>query len=857
MIIRRPLDVQARVALASSDKLLIKLLSALAADTTDQEPDLRQAAFQTLLAEDPMRLRHGDINRALDEVWPKGCDKHVYSLDYLHALAEAHMFFDGDRFSARPNRTLDYSKLIVDVEPAFLIGALIAERLADREISVASIDRLLTTQCAIGLPRPESGWDYADNHVHFGGVSSMAHVLGLLATARRPLKDVGEWKTPARFQGIFEDHFKKKPMEIAACAYMMTFSYLLKCAYRNVNRDKDQNLSPDEDQEFSEYAAGLRVLLQTGVYDTSIGPLFMTGLAEMPGGDNDLSRLAVTAAKQAKDKHWDRAFLVIGILVSRIDRLADHKPPRLRWALAAFVHLTHALRTAVIMRGAGLESFIEYFNSKMRKHGEDHFDRMAWLIGRSEQNAEFKTAWVDHKSLSFYADARRKLFEASETQEFGDFHLSYHFIRQGNKPEKRLTEEALRDAARREELRTGARKLCNQMKFPKYGNIGDDAEGHADLNSLIRSFDVAGDENGERIELFAPALRFLRERALTAHDRDDALAPRRNLSIHAGEDFDFLVSGLRHIDETVEFCNMGLNDRIGHGLALGLSPHAWAERQQQCFVPIRRHLDNLVWLWGQAARLAGRLPSAGAAVPGLERRIQKYAAELNLASPQPQHLFDAWRLRRNCPMMHRKGWNNASMPGVRYWVPDYEILEKDDDVVVKIFNQYLRNYNERKEKNIIVEFKNNGEFCSDRDHWGKVELDLIEAVQDHLMTRYDSRGVIIEACPSSNLYISRIDNLEDHPVMRWRPPQDELLEDGAAFNRYGLRNGPVKVCVNTDDPGVFPTDIANEHRLLADAARTRFKLSRRDAERWIEEIRRIGVDVFRQAHSRIRRRTAQ
>ena len=59
------------------------------------------------------------------------------------------------------------------------------------------------------------------------------------------------------------------------------------------------------------------------------------------------------------------------------------------------------------------------------------------------------------------------------------------------------------------------------------------------------------------------------------------------------------------------------------------------------------------------------------------------------------------------------------------------------------------------------------------------------------------RGVVIEACPTSNVHTGVIAAVADHPLPRW-------LERG------------VRVCVNSDNTLLSDTDAATEHRLAAE-----------------------------------------
>jgi aminodeoxyfutalosine deaminase len=53
------------------------------------------------------------------------------------------------------------------------------------------------------------------------------------------------------------------------------------------------------------------------------------------------------------------------------------------------------------------------------------------------------------------------------------------------------------------------------------------------------------------------------------------------------------------------------------------------------------------------------------------------------------------------------------------------------------------------------------------------------------------RGIMLEVCPTSNVLLGVVDTIEEHPLP-------------------ALREAGVRVCVNTDDPGWFATDLVKE-----------------------------------------------
>jgi hypothetical protein len=153
------LEGQVRLALLCSERVLGAVLEALA-NYPAAEPDLRRQAWDTVAAPNAHAFRHNDIEATLRRHFkPVGPGEKAgaYRLDVLRELAEQHLFFDGDRLTVRPERLLDYVELIARVEPAFLIGSLLAKRLALGEVSPLSLDGLLDLQCPLALPRHPAG----------------------------------------------------------------------------------------------------------------------------------------------------------------------------------------------------------------------------------------------------------------------------------------------------------------------------------------------------------------------------------------------------------------------------------------------------------------------------------------------------------------------------------------------------------------------------------------------------------------------------------------------------------------------------------------------------------------------------
>ena len=71
--------------------------------------------------------------------------------------------------------------------------------------------------------------------------------------------------------------------------------------------------------------------------------------------------------------------------------------------------------------------------------------------------------------------------------------------------------------------------------------------------------------------------------------------PPLRITVHAGEDFVHLLTGLRRLDDAIQHLGLEEGDRIGHGIALGLNPVTWFERTRQVVQTREERLFDLVW----------------------------------------------------------------------------------------------------------------------------------------------------------------------------------------------------------------------------------------------------------------------
>lgn len=793
-------------------------------------------------------MHRRDDNHAANKIWKSGHQANAV-LKQLRLMQQSLLNWQGNHFAVNAKHLKHWSALIAKVDPVWLLAIGYSDKLQQNSLQVDHVIKLAEQQCFAAFPKQFNQKQYADNHVHLGGNGNYTSALAEIS--------------------LF---LKNKPK-----------------AFNN-STTSDPKLA-----EFTQYASGKRDINELPV----LTKLLFNDLLET------LGHTKKTPYKQCSKIHWQRPELwvipdesaaeliatqamnsdVIKLLDAAVNcsshdsntiwlliatALVHHTnthEPCEHWLykLSAYITANNILRSMMISSGVGLTSFVEHFSFRSRKG-----NGQVVAYGAHSYASDFNENTLREFKISDLAVTANSLSQFGlDFFKKGLYHnkqFTFHFSRSlkgGSKShDKRYT-------AKRVELLKSLRNLqqvfsSSSLQQHEYLQLGNNKVTKLNLLALIRGIDVAGNENDLPIEVFAPTIRMLRA-GLYYPDHKEFIPQRKlHLSIHAGEDFSHLLTGLRTIDETVEFCDYQSNDRIGHALALGVNVQEWVKRQQRAYVPVSSHLDNLVWAHHYAIEVIKQSPQFYAVLAILERKIARWSLHLFGEELSIYSLFDAWALRKNCPEYFDTELKKSNEE-TKAWLPDnLSKLKRKEDTAVKYWKEYtdngIRKPKEKEEKKaekiISIYFGDNAPPFKN-DEYSEVvdnsELEFYEALQDYLIEKYSAKGIIIEACPTSNIYIGRFKCYSEHPVYRWYPADSISLNIGEKFNRFGIRKGPITVCVNTDDAGLMPTTIENEHRILKETAISHFNVGSETAERWIDRLRQIGVETFESNHVDSRR----
>lgn len=233
-------------------------------------------------------------------------------------------------------------------------------------------------------------------------------------------------------------------------------------------------------------------------------------------------------------------------------------------------------------------------------------------------------------------------------------------------------------------------------------------------------------------------------------------------------------------------------------------------------MPQGEWLDNLIFI---RHMLLGDL-EASVLLPGIEEEIRRLVRAVYGDELQSAHIFsdlwEAWQLRCRDPLLRLD--------------PDLDdrlLLDEEDFAEAnriknirpsKAAHRFDHSYHEaavirRWFQTVVIETL------------GLVPAVWLRRLQEQTINHLNKSGVAIETMLTSNVLISCYENYSEHHILRW----------------LGLRgDGPRPiVCVASDNPGIFVTNMRNEfmhlHRILIEEG-----LSREEAVARLQVLNRNG-----------------
>lgn len=343
-----------------------------------------------------------------------------------------------------------------------------------------------------------------------------------------------------------------------------------------------------------------------------------------------------------------------------------------------------------------------------------------------------------------------------------------------------------------------------------------------ELSRYLVGIDAASLENSTPVWVFAPIYENARDSSVERIGRKSRAGDYMQslgFTFHAGEDFRHILSGLRRIDEAVEYLKFHAGDRIGHGIALGMEPRKWKNQNPVIIIPRIEALENYLWAYDMLSGNYGHFQATILAY--IEKRICGLAGRIYGGTGDEEE---------------QEGIGiETLLAGYHRLFTDYKGRLKDEVYTRKVkeglCDKLFRGEKILWDARLLTAARHCKRFVKEMEqpiHYEVTEQDvlIVEEVQKMLKEKLGRMGIVIEVNPSSNMAIADLDRMEENQLYQ--------------LDRINDRQNLI-VCINSDDPAVFNTNVSNELAYIYYGMLEQ-KISREAALIWIDRIRKNGMN---------------
>ena len=367
---------------------------------------------------------------------------------------------------------------------------------------------------------------------------------------------------------------------------------------------------------------------------------------------------------------------------------------------------------------------------------------------------------------------------------------TFHLIR-----DRERGDHLIRDRGEEDYLPRYARILRSHMRATAI--LGRCIHQWPDLLQSIRGLDLASEELKGPLWLAIPSLRELRNVSRVAARRNPELQPLR-LTLHVGEDFRHIASGLRAVHEPFKWRLIERGDRLGHALALGVDVAKWCEQHPTVLQPRLERILDLAWLLDFIST-PGRAVVDGTTLHRLQHELSDL---LHGWSRMEYSSEDGIRL-------HQILGNPATLSRLGYpSVASTEPSSPCKALRLLWFLLYSRAHQDWADD--IVEVNTNP------------DSSLLAQIQKNLAELLSHWQVTIEVNPSSNLFIGALRHPLDQPMFHLRPVGQHVSH-------------ALPIAISADDPITFTTRLADEYAYAWAGMVVAGGVSPTYARQWLDE----------------------
>ena len=319
----------------------------------------------------------------------------------------------------------------------------------------------------------------------------------------------------------------------------------------------------------------------------------------------------------------------------------------------------------------------------------------------------------------------------------------------------------------------------------------------AHLKSL-RGVDICGVEEDQPLWVSADTLRRVREHSRNLAGSRPALRlePLR-LTVHVGEDFRSLTSGMRAVAEPFHWNLIERGDRIGHGLALTLDPDQWFGRHLGEVLTVKRfdRLLDLAFLAVYAKEQNDRQRK------WLREQIIDTVTSLGFESESSVKSG-----KKDIVETTKDLWKSLGCRSTRRLLTTDTYLGDEPEPHERWMHRYLwhrsvqRRANHEVRISVVDDVNDIGDDGKKAVENVRHERALLKQAHRTLLLEVARWQVCIESNPSSNLVVGSLDAMSAQDFLARRPTQ-EISKRGATLTWT----------ISTDDPITFSTTLADEY----------------------------------------------
>ena len=472
----------------------------------------------------------------------------------------------------------------------------------------------------------------------------------------------------------------------------------------------------------------------------------------------------------------------------------------------------------------GFEQFLKIADNKLREFSEEkyaaRFKQLQGMYGRDLIRLEGrfapkkeieKNVKILRSIIKDYKNVKKKDTGNNNDSLRYDLSLIAHFIKEKDKTKPKIA--PYRDSKLRTKAEQNLSTLNCSLRYIR------------DWDKYFCGFDAANNELYARPEVFGPVFRKARFMGFNS------------FTFHAGEDFVHLLSGIRAVYEAVDFLGLAAGDRIGHATAVGIEPGIWLDRNgKSVIIEKGEWFDDLVF----AYFLIDRCNCNFSHRSKLSEKIKELFYEIyeggfsNYGNRHVQNfeisdIIKAWKLRKLDPKLSFGIMRNALFDEFKNlelkdifkyrYEKKYDDMDLEKDIdslrIYRTTNRYF--YDEKKDFKIFRAY-HSGKTIEESKKLIEVKTDdifdenILRTFQDTVINELNNKRISVEALPTSNLRISHYKNYGEHHIFRWLGiDKDYNYADNSNASMHTSEYNPKPiVCLGSDDPGIFSTNVRNE-----------------------------------------------